>query len=173
WYEKAAANGNTVAQYEIGHMYDLGLGVERNYAKAIGWYEKSASNGNTDARYAILRMYNESLKNFIVASQNKEGQVPGEWVSNLVQNPFDELKRIRFGQNENVGGVEVRWIQNNSLLKRLGIQRGDIIRAVNGIPSLAIQDIINIINSLESSERLDFELTSGGENITLRYVIKK
>ena len=43
WYEKAAAQGNALAQSNLGYMYDKGLGIEQNYAKAKEWYEKAAS----------------------------------------------------------------------------------------------------------------------------------
>ena len=110
--------------------------------------------------------------NIVAASPNQEGQVSSELVSNLVQNPFDELKRIRMRPNEKAGGLEVQWIQNDSLLKRLGVQRGDIIRSVNGIPFTNMGDIANSINSLMSSERFDVEVTRGGQNTALRYVVK-
>lgn len=110
--------------------------------------------------------------NIVAAAPDQEGQIPGEMVSNLVQNPFDELKRIRMRPNEKAGGLEVQWIQNDSLLKRLGVQRGDIIRSVNGIPFTNMGDIANSINSLMSSERFDVEVTRGGKNTALRYVVK-
>lgn len=103
---------------------------------------------------------------------SQEGQVPGELVTNLVQNPFDELKRIRIRPNEKAGGLEVQWIQNDSLLKRLGVQRGDVIRSVNGVPFTNMGDIANSINSLMTSERFDVEVTRGGQNTALRYVVK-
>ena len=103
---------------------------------------------------------------------SQEGQIPGELVSNLVQNPFDELKRIRIRPNERAGGLEVQWIQSNSLLKQLGVQRGDVIRAVNGIPFTNMGDIANSISSLMTSERFDVEVTRGGKNTALRYVVK-
>ena len=103
---------------------------------------------------------------------SQEGQVPGELVSNLVQNPFDELKRIRMRPNEKAGGLEIQWIQNDSLLKRLGVQRGDVIKSVNGIPFTNMGDIANSINSLMTSERFDVEVTRGGQNTALRYVVK-
>ena len=102
----------------------------------------------------------------------QEGQVPSELVSNMVQNPFDELKRIRIRPNDKAGGLEVQWIQNDSLLKRLGVKRGDVIRSVNGIPFTNMGDIANSINSLMNSERFDVEVTRGGQNTALRYVVK-
>lgn len=110
--------------------------------------------------------------NIVAARPDQEGQISSELVSNLVQNPFDELKRIRIRPNEKAGGLEVQWIQNDSLLKRLGVQRGDIIRSVNGVPFTNMGDIANSINSLMSSERFDVEVTRGGQNTALRYVVK-
>ena len=74
--------------------------------------------------------------------------------------------------NESAGGLEVQWIQNESILKRLGVQRGDIIKSVNGIPFTNMGDIANSLNSLMSSERFDVEVTRGGQSTALRYVVK-
>lgn len=102
----------------------------------------------------------------------QEGQIASETVNQLVQNPFDELKRIRIRPSETAGGLEVQWIQNDSILKRLGVQKGDVIRSVNGIPFTNMGDIANSINSLMNSERFDVEVTRGGKTEALRYVVK-
>ena len=106
------------------------------------------------------------------ATNQSEGSVPAEIVNSLVQNPFDELKRIRMRPNDKAGGLEVQWIQNDSILKRLGVQRGDVIRSVNGIPFTNMGDIANSINSLMNSERFDVEVVRGGKSTPLRYVVK-
>ena len=108
----------------------------------------------------------------VAASANSEGSISAEMVNNLVQNPFDELKRIRMRPNEKLGGLEVQWIQNDSILRQLGVQRGDIIRSVNGIPFTNMGDIANSINSLINSERFDVEVTRGGKATALRYTVK-
>ena len=102
----------------------------------------------------------------------QEGEVPSEMLNQLVQNPFDEMKRIRMRPNEKAGGLEVQWIQNESILKRLGVQRGDVIKSVNGIPFTNMGDIANSINSLMNSERFDVEVTRGGNPTALRYVVR-
>lgn len=106
------------------------------------------------------------------ATSSSEGSISAEMVNNLVQNPFDELKRIRMRPNERGGGLEVQWIQNDSILRQLGVQRGDIIRSVNGIPFTNMGDIANSINSLINSERFDVEVTRGGKATALRYTVK-
>ena len=197
WYEKAASQGHANAQFTIGYMYYEGLGVKQDYAKAMEWYEKAAARGDASAQYNLGYMYEhgqggkqdyfkamelyqkaadkrnakaqDAIDRARIALQNIEGQIPYEWISNLVQNPYSELRRIRTRPDDKKHGFEVQWIQNDSLLKRLGVQRGDIILSVNGTRFLSISDIVN---SLESSDRFDIELMRGGENITLRFVIK-
>lgn len=39
WYEKAAVNGKTDAQVNLGTMYHQGIGVEQSYRTALEWYE--------------------------------------------------------------------------------------------------------------------------------------
>ena len=53
WYQKAAAQGDTDAQYTLGLMYSNGDGVPRNDAKGMEWFQKSAARGHVKAQ-AIL-----------------------------------------------------------------------------------------------------------------------
>ena len=42
WYRKAAEQGLSQAQYNLGVMYAEGRGVEQNDAEAVKWYRKAA-----------------------------------------------------------------------------------------------------------------------------------
>ncbi|KAF9150263.1 hypothetical protein BG015_007931 [Linnemannia schmuckeri] len=44
WYSKAADQGDTVGQLRVEYLYDLGLGVAKDYFKAIKWYHPVAQN---------------------------------------------------------------------------------------------------------------------------------
>ena len=52
-----AAQGNVMAQLNLGIMYADGQGVPQDYATARGWYEKAAAQGNAMAQYYLGRMY--------------------------------------------------------------------------------------------------------------------
>ena len=101
----------------------------------------------------------------------QEGQVPSGLVNDLVQNPFDELKKIRLRPKDGEAGLEIQWIQDDSILRQLGVQKGDVIKSVNGIPFTNMGDIANSINSLMNSERFDVEVTREGKPTALRYVV--
>ena len=47
--KKAAEQGYADAQFELGHIYEDGLGVEANLDQAIDWYQKAAELGNKEA----------------------------------------------------------------------------------------------------------------------------
>ena len=53
WLERAAEQGHSDAQFNIGFFYSEGKGVEQSYSKAIYWYKKAAEQGNSSAQYNI------------------------------------------------------------------------------------------------------------------------
>jgi hypothetical protein len=57
FYRKLADHGDAQAQFEIGWMYQKGLGVPEDYAQARAWYEKSAQQGDERAMWNIGWLY--------------------------------------------------------------------------------------------------------------------
>ena len=57
WYERAAAQGHTKAQWLLGISYAQGMGVEKDLAKAESWLLKSAHSGDADGQYALGGFY--------------------------------------------------------------------------------------------------------------------
>lgn len=53
----AALRGDKVAQFQIGVIYERGIGIEQNQTQAAQWYEESARQGYVDAQYNIGIMY--------------------------------------------------------------------------------------------------------------------
>ena len=51
--EKSAKLGHARAQYNLGVMYDNGLGVTSNPRKAFDWFRKAAEQGNDDAQFNL------------------------------------------------------------------------------------------------------------------------
>ena len=57
WYEKAARQGNALAINNLAYIYEEGLGVEQNQAKAHELYLESANLGLTKAMLKMADMY--------------------------------------------------------------------------------------------------------------------
>jgi TPR repeat protein len=56
WYEGQAEQGNAVAEYGLGHMYEYGLGVPKDLSQSASWYQKAAAQGYGDAQAQLKQM---------------------------------------------------------------------------------------------------------------------
>lgn len=56
-WQPLAEQGNAAAQYNLGLLYQYGLGVERQLAVAVKWYGLAAQNGDADAQTVIGDLY--------------------------------------------------------------------------------------------------------------------
>jgi TPR repeat protein len=57
WYHKAAEQGHAGAQFNLGLIYDRGLGVKQDSAQALEWFRKAAGQGNAGAQFNLGVMY--------------------------------------------------------------------------------------------------------------------
>ena len=57
WLEKAASNGNAVAQNYLGNKYSSGEGVKCDYNEAFKWYKKAGDLGYAWGQYNLGNMY--------------------------------------------------------------------------------------------------------------------
>ena len=57
WYRLAAAQGNALAQYNLGDKYKNGAGVPKDNAEAVRWYRLAAAQGNAGAQGSLGFMY--------------------------------------------------------------------------------------------------------------------
>ena len=55
WYERAAAQQNYGAQLKLGEIYEEGIGVEPDIAKAHAYYRQAARDGKKDELVQLLR----------------------------------------------------------------------------------------------------------------------
>jgi uncharacterized protein len=52
-----AAEGDARAQYNVGVMYEEGLGVPIDYTEAVGWLLQAAEQGNSEAKNHLGFLY--------------------------------------------------------------------------------------------------------------------
>lgn len=58
WFRRAANQNVAAAQFNLGLMYERGVGVPRNINTARTWYQRAAAQGNANARQALRRLAN-------------------------------------------------------------------------------------------------------------------
>ena len=81
--EPLAEQGDATAQYYIGAMYDEGLGVAIDHAKAFAWYLKSAEQGKFETQFNVGLMYEKGEG----VSQNLNKAI--EWYKKAIDNGDD------------------------------------------------------------------------------------
>ena len=58
-WKQLADQGEATPQFQLGWLYENGLGVNLNYQKAIEWYRRAAEQGYAYAQTALGKMYSE------------------------------------------------------------------------------------------------------------------
>lgn len=53
----------TEIQYYLGHMYNNGLGCDKDYSEAIKWYKEACMNDNVKAAYELANVYGTVYRN--------------------------------------------------------------------------------------------------------------
>ena len=59
WYHRAANQGHSQAQYNLGVVFAFGKGVPKNNATAVEWYRRAAENGSAQAQTNLGVMYEQ------------------------------------------------------------------------------------------------------------------
>jgi TPR repeat protein len=60
WFRRAAEQGHTGAQYNLGRVYDDGEGVTPDPKEAARWYRMVAERGDVDAQFHLAYLLNGS-----------------------------------------------------------------------------------------------------------------
>lgn len=90
WYLASASQGCTDANYDLGHLYWKGTGVEQDFNKALDHFLISANNNRLDAQYMLGFLYMET-KNLKMAY---------EWFSLAANNGEPNSKeKLRYFKN--------------------------------------------------------------------------
>jgi hypothetical protein len=89
WYKKAADKDVSLAQYNLGVLYQKGIGVEKNEAEALTWFTKSADQGNAEAKKVVSCIKGEAdAKRMLKDTENKETvrkeKVGNRWLANML-----------------------------------------------------------------------------------------
>lgn len=76
-FRSLAEHGHADAQVQLGIMYEMGLGVKKNYSEAAKWYQKAAINGESSAHKRLLEMKKRGLNSssYPPVPENFEGNL--------------------------------------------------------------------------------------------------
>ncbi|MBV9576753.1 MAG: sel1 repeat family protein [Gammaproteobacteria bacterium] len=57
YFNRAAEDGDPLAQNELAYLYAAGKGTKQDYTQALNWYQKAADHGLASAQYNLALMY--------------------------------------------------------------------------------------------------------------------
>lgn len=146
-----------------------------NYQVYISYRDQGKTASSQRESQAVLEVASSGSSMVQAASNESEGVVARELVDSLLMNPFDELKRVRLIAKFVDGtpvGIEVANIMDGSVLKELGVQKGDVVKSVNGVVIRNMGDVANAINSLMGGSRFEVSVGRGDQDVMLNYVVK-
>jgi uncharacterized protein len=109
-----AHSGNPEAQFQLGVVYQSGIGVEKSEFEAMRWYSLAANNGHTEAQNNLAYLYEagpDGLKDMAEAVKwYKRGAVYG---SAMAQYNMGRLYLLGRGvqQSEDEG---LRWMEKSA-----------------------------------------------------------
>jgi uncharacterized protein len=150
-FRSAAAQGDPMAQYQLGTLYYQGLGLNQNYSEAALWYRRAAEQGNVDAQYSIGNM---SLMGEGIPQNDLQAQY---WYK-------EAAKQGHLSAIHNLDNLD-RFSQNNDLVTEdisKEIQEIDISLSMNIEQAMANETIEveqqateNLVATLEPAVRSD------------------
>ncbi|MBW2187102.1 MAG: hypothetical protein JRG71_12115 [Deltaproteobacteria bacterium] len=85
------------------------------------------------------------------------------------------IKQVRIDPhvvNGATDGFVIKRIQRNTLLSQMGLKRGDILHAVNGVTLNSPEKGLQIFQQLREAKALSLDLTRAGQTMNFQYEIK-
>ncbi|MCR4667223.1 MAG: SEL1-like repeat protein [Desulfovibrio sp.] len=98
WFNEAASNGHTGAQFRLGQCYEKGLGVPRNLSMALYWYAQSKTYGNKEGEKSFERL--QALTKNEKGEGWKEGEKIGELKSGKEKSENQEPEKEKSGNGK-------------------------------------------------------------------------
>src|SRR5690554_4059208 len=61
WFTRSAMQGNVLAQYNLGLMFEQGRGAPKSFTEAAHWYTQAANNNHAGAQINLAYLYENGL----------------------------------------------------------------------------------------------------------------
>jgi len=106
---------------------------------------------------------------------NNSWVIPANEAENIRTNISSVIKQVRIDPhitNGKTDGFVVKRIRRNTLLNQMGIKRGDIIHAVNGVTLDSPEKGLQIFQQLREAKNLSIDLKRANKSMNFKYEIK-
>ena len=103
-------------------------------------------------------------------ANGEDGAITREMLNELLVNPLAEVCKMRLIPSEN--GMMIAGMRSYSLFSKLGMKPKDVITNINGIAISDVGNVSNVISSMMSGARFDFQVQRDGAMVRLGYAVK-
>jgi general secretion pathway protein C len=103
---------------------------------------------------------------WIISSQ--EAQKARENMGEILKHARLEPRTI----NGQVEGFAIKMIRPRTLLWKLGLKRGDIIKEINGVQIDSAEKALEIYQQLKEARNISIALQRRGKNLTFEYEVE-
>lgn len=163
------ATGETIAGYKV---------------KAINLTHVVLEKGGSPLKVEIGQTPGEARAKLGAASQ---GPLPGasgdavrkilsrQDVNRKLSDPTAIYKNARFGpfmENNAITGYKIYSIGNDHIFYSLGARNGDVIRRVNGMPLNDTVKMLEMWNSIKTTDKVSVDVDRGGKILTYEFIIR-
>jgi type II secretory pathway component PulC len=99
-----------------------------------------------------------------------DGTITRETLNELLLNPLAEIGKMRLVPADN--GMMIMGMNSESLFSKLGMKPNDVITNVNGIGINDVGNVANVISSMLTGTRFDFQIEREGNPLKLGYAVE-
>jgi general secretion pathway protein C len=117
----------------------------------------------------------EELNQNVTAVSESKYTVQRTFVDKILQNQAEIMRSARIVPHEENGavvGVKLYGIRRNSLLGKLGLQNGDLLRTINGFDMASPDSALEAYSRLRSANNLSVAVVRRGRPMSLDYDIQ-
>ena len=134
---------------------------------------KSAAEAAASARNAGLT--DAELEDGIEKISDTKFNIQRSLVDKVLANQGSLMKTARViphEENGRVAGVKLYGIRRNSLLGRLGVRNGDMLRTINGFDMTSPDSALEAYSSLRNADKLTLAMKRQNKEMTIEYNIE-
>ena len=118
---------------------------------------------------------NEAMEAGITRQSDRNFTVQRSFLEEVMRNQEEIMRTARViphEENGRVVGVKTYGIRRNSVLGRLGIQNGDMVRTMNGFDLTSPDTALEAYTRLSGADSLSLSVVRRGQPLTIDYSVQ-
>ncbi len=154
------------------------VGISEQYVEVLNErsnaVERLVLGGADDVAPAIVAPAKRGREGVRKVSDT-EYEVEADLFDAIVASPMSFAKGVRVRpamKGGQVRGLKLYAIRGSSVWAKLGVENGDVVRAVNGVPLRGLDTALALYGKLRTSANVSVDLERGGNAVSIDYRVR-